>query len=73
MPNIKNVVKYITEISSQLIQNYKHNEYNKCILMKIKDISHLPVISGRGNLIRIIPKGDIFRALVHPKIHVSKY
>jgi CBS domain-containing protein len=40
--------------------------------MKIKDISRLPVVDDKGNLIGIISKGDIFRALVHPKIRGFK-
>ena len=41
-------------------------------IMKIKDISRLPVVDGKGNLIGIISKGDIFRALVSPKIRGFK-
>jgi CBS domain-containing protein len=40
--------------------------------MKLRDISRLPVIDDKGNLIGIISKGDIFRALVHPKIRGFK-
>ena len=36
-------------------------------IMKLKDISRLPVIDNKGNLIGIISKGDIFRALVSVK------
>jgi len=41
-------------------------------VMKLKDISRLPVIDSKGNLIGIISKGDIFRALVSPKIRGFK-
>ncbi len=41
-------------------------------IMKLKDISRLPVIDSKGNLIGIISKGDIFRALVSPKIRGFK-
>jgi len=41
-------------------------------IMKLKDISRLPVVDSKGNLIGIISKGDIFRALVHPKIRGFK-
>lgn len=37
-------------------------------IMKINDISRLPVVDSKGNLIGIISKGDIFKALVSPKI-----
>jgi CBS domain-containing protein len=33
-------------------------------IMKLKDISRLPVVDDKGNLIGIVSKGDIFRALV---------
>ncbi len=36
-------------------------------LMKINDISRLPVVDKKKRLIGIITKGDIFRALVNPK------
>jgi CBS domain-containing protein len=41
-------------------------------IMKINHISRLPVIDNKGNLIGIISKGDIFRALVSPKIRGFK-
>ena len=41
-------------------------------VMKIKDVRRLPVIDSKGNLIGIISKGDIFRALVGPKIRGFK-
>jgi CBS domain-containing protein len=41
-------------------------------VMKIKNVSRLPVIDSKGNLIGIISKGDIFRALVRPKIRGFK-
>ncbi|MBI3984687.1 MAG: CBS domain-containing protein [Candidatus Levybacteria bacterium] len=37
-------------------------------IMKINHISRLPVVDSKGNLIGIISKGDIFRALVSPGI-----
>jgi len=40
--------------------------------MKLRDISRLPVTDNKGNLIGIISKGYIFRALVHPKIRGFK-
>lgn len=36
-------------------------------IMKLRDISRLPVVDDRGNLIGIVSKGDIFRALVSVK------
>lgn len=41
-------------------------------IMKLKDIRRLPVIDNKGNLIGIISKADIFRALVSPKIRGFK-
>ncbi len=41
-------------------------------IMQLKDISRLPVVDNKGNLIGIITKGDIFRALVNPKIRGFK-
>ncbi|MCL6096730.1 MAG: CBS domain-containing protein [Patescibacteria group bacterium] len=41
-------------------------------IMQLKDISRLPVINSKGHLIGIISKGDIFRALVSPKIRGFK-
>ncbi len=41
-------------------------------IMKLKDISRLPVIDDKGNLIGILSKGDIFRALVNSEIRGFK-
>ena len=41
-------------------------------IMKLRDISRLPVVDEKGNLIGIISKGDIFRALVNVKIRGFK-
>jgi CBS domain-containing protein len=41
-------------------------------IMKLKDISRLPVVDNKGNLIGIISKGDIFRAIVRPEIRGFK-
>lgn len=41
-------------------------------IMKTKDVSRLPVIDDKGRLIGIISKGDIFRALVSPKVRGFK-
>lgn len=41
-------------------------------IMKLRDISRLPVVDRKGNLIGIISKGDIFRALVNAKIRGFK-
>lgn len=41
-------------------------------IMKINHISRLPVVDNKGNLMGIISKGDIFRALVSPKIRGFK-
>lgn len=38
-------------------------------IMKLRDISRLPVVDDKGHLIGIISKGDIFRALVDIKNH----
>ena len=41
-------------------------------IMRIKDVSRLPVVDDKGSLIGIISKGDIFRALVSPKVRGFK-
>jgi CBS domain-containing protein len=41
-------------------------------IMKLRDISRLPVVDNKGNLIGIISKGDIFKALVSVKIRGFK-
>ncbi|OGM08441.1 hypothetical protein A2159_02530 [Candidatus Woesebacteria bacterium RBG_13_34_9] len=41
-------------------------------IMKINHISRLPVVDKKGSLIGIISKGDIFRALVSPKLRGFK-
>jgi CBS domain-containing protein len=41
-------------------------------IMKLHKISKLPVVDKKGNLIGIISKGDIFRALVSPKLRGFK-
>ena len=41
-------------------------------IMKINHISRLPVVDNKGNLIGIISKGDIFRALVSPRVRGFK-
>lgn len=41
-------------------------------IMKLNDISRLPVVDNKGNLLGIISKGDIFRALVNAKIRGFK-
>ncbi len=41
-------------------------------IMKIKDISRLPVVNDRGFLVGVISKVDIFRALVSNKIRGFK-
>ncbi len=41
-------------------------------VMKLQDIRRLPVVDSKGNLIGIISKADIFRALVSPNIRGFK-
>ena len=41
-------------------------------IMKINHISRLPVVDKNNNLIGIISKGDIFRALVSPRVRGFK-
>lgn len=41
-------------------------------IMKLHNISKMPVVDKTGNLIGIISKGDIFRALVNPKLRGFK-
>ncbi|MDO8270064.1 MAG: CBS domain-containing protein [Candidatus Levybacteria bacterium] len=41
-------------------------------VMKIKDVSRLPVVDDKKHVLGIVSKGDIFRALVSPKIRGFK-
>lgn len=41
-------------------------------IMKLKDISRLPVVDNKGNLIGIISKADIFNALIGARKRVFK-
>lgn len=41
-------------------------------IMKLKDVSRLPVVDDKKHLIGIVSKGDIFRALVSPKVRGFK-
>ena len=63
------LVKKVKEVMSKKIATIHIDEpiLEAESLMKLKDISRLPVIDNKGNLIGIISKGDIFRALVNVK------
>ena len=63
------LVKKVKEVMSKQITAIHMDEpiLEAESLMKLKDISRLPVIDNKGNLIGIISKGDIFRALVNIK------
>ena len=63
------LVKKVKEVMSKKITAIHMDEpiLEAESLMKLKDISRLPVIDNKGNLIGIISKGDIFRALVNIK------
>ncbi len=63
------LVKKVKEVMSKQITAIHMDEpiLEAESLMKLKDISRLPVIDNKGNLIGIISKGDIFRALVNVK------
>lgn len=41
-------------------------------IMKLRDVSRLPVVDDKKRLIGIVSKGDIFRALVSPKVRGFK-
>lgn len=41
-------------------------------VMRVKDVSRLPVVDDNKHMIGIISKGDIFRALVSPKVRGFK-
>jgi CBS domain-containing protein len=63
------LIKKVKEVMSKKIRTI---HVDKPILqaesiMKLRDISRLPVVDSKGNLIGIISKGDIFRALVNVK------
>jgi CBS domain-containing protein len=68
------LVKKVKEVMSKQITTIHIDEpiLEAESLMKLKDISRLPVIDNKGNLIGIISKGDIFRALVNVKMRGFK-
>jgi CBS domain-containing protein len=68
------LVKKVKEVMSKKITTIHIDEpiLEAESLMKLKDISRLPVIDNKGNLIGIISKGDIFRALVNVKMRGFK-
>ena len=68
------LVKKVKEVMSKQITAIHMDEpiLEAESLMKLKDISRLPVIDNKGNLIGIISKGDIFRALVNVKMRGFK-
>jgi CBS domain-containing protein len=63
------LIKKVKEVMSKKITSIYIDEpiLEAESIMKLKDISRLPVIDNKGNLIGIISKGDIFRALVNVK------
>lgn len=74
----KNLANVLTKkvkkvMSKNVITIHKDDPLLKAeSIMKLKDISRLPVIDDKGVLIGIISKGDIFRALVSRKIRGFK-
>ncbi|MCL4415849.1 MAG: CBS domain-containing protein [Actinobacteria bacterium] len=73
--NVKSVLtKKVKEVMSKQIISIHVNEplLKAESIMKIKDISRLPVVNDKGYLVGIISKVDIFRALVSSKIRGFK-
>lgn len=73
--NVKNILtKKIKDVMTKNVISIGVNEpiLKAESLMKLKDIRRLPVVDGKGNLIGIITKGDIFRKLVSPKLRKFK-
>ena len=73
--NVKGVLtKKVKDVMSKKIISIHINEplLKAESIMKIKDISRLPVVDDKGYLVGIISKVDIFRALVSSKIRGFK-
>lgn len=73
--NVKNVLtKKVKDVMNRsTISIYINEPLLKAeSIMKIKDISRLPVVDDKGFLVGIISKVDIFRALVSNKIRRFK-
>lgn len=68
------LIKKVKEVMSKKISSIRVDEPILAAesIMKLKDISRLPVVDDKGNLIGIVTKGDIFRALVNSKIRGFK-
>jgi CBS domain-containing protein len=68
------LTKKVKDVMSKRISSIRIDEpiLEAESIMKLKDISRLPVVDNKGNLIGIITKGDIFRALVNVKIRGFK-
>lgn len=73
--NLKNILtqKVKNVMSKKVISIHKDDALLKAeSIMKLKDISRLPVVDDKGVLIGIISKGDIFRVLVSRKMRGFK-
>lgn len=73
--NVKSVLtKKVKEVMSKQIISIHVNEplLKAESIMKIKDISRLPVVNDKGYFVGIISKVDIFKALVSSKIRGFK-
>ena len=73
--NVKSVLtKKVKDVMSKKIISIHINEplLKAESVMKIKDISRLPVVDDKGYLVGIISKVDIFKALVSSKIRGFK-
>lgn len=73
--NVKSVLtKKVKDVMSKQIISIHVNEplLKAESIMKIKDISRLPVVNDKGYLVGIISKVDIFKALVSSKIRGFK-
>lgn len=73
--NVKIVLtKKVKDVMSKKVISIHVNEplLKAGSIMKIKDVSRMPVIDHKGKLIGIISKVDIFRALVNSKVRGFK-
>lgn len=73
--NLKNILeKSVKNVMSKKIISVHLDEplLKAESVMKLKEISRLPVVDDKGVLVGIISKGDIFRALVSKKVRGFK-
>lgn len=68
------LTKKVKEVMSKKVISIHINEplLKAASIMKIEDVSRMPVVDNKGKLIGIISKVDIFRALVNRKIRGFK-